>query len=184
MNTHLSSSIPEGSAMRKPSMKPTHKRPARIVPVILPMPPTMTMTREVYRLQKIEIRRVEKGVEVRVEPPGNTSQKTAVAEGHRLHPSRIDAEGGRNKLVVLDALPEKPVPREDEVSRHHNQEDQTTKTSSRFIILGMPMNPLDPPTTSAALSELSRSTRTSMPKPSVAMARKSSRSRSMGRPIR
>ena len=60
----------------------------------------------------------------------------------------------------------------------------TGKTSSRFVILGMPMKPRAPPRTSTTLSELSRKTRTKMPKPRVAMARKSSRSLSMGKPMR
>jgi len=82
------------------------------------------MMRKSIRFEEIEIRRVEKGVEVRVKASGDPRQKTAVGEGHRLHSSDIDAEGGRGEFVVLDALPEEPVLGEDQILRNEDEEDQ------------------------------------------------------------
>ena len=63
--------MPAGSTMRRPSMKPTQTRPAKMVPVMLPMPPDDDDDEEVYGFEEIEIGRVEKGIEVGVEAAGD-----------------------------------------------------------------------------------------------------------------
>jgi len=58
------------------------------------------------------------------------------------------------------------------------------KASSKVVSRGIPTKPREPPKTSENLSELSRRTLTRVPKPRVAMARKSSRSLRIGMPIK
>ena len=122
---------------------------------------------------------------MRVQAAGNTRQKAAEK------PKAIDfirpvsmpkaVEASSSSLMHCQ---KSRIPGEDEAPRDHHQEDQDHEEKLHVRRSWDADKPREPPSTSATLSELSRSTRTSMPKPRVAMARKSSRSRSMGTPIR